>query len=163
MPVCCIVPCPAEEPGFYSSPFVHDKKILHPTSSLTTSKSITSPPNTSNGLIPLNNTETSRSNPARNKLRAGLPCFFTLIGRRLSSASPARQDSTKPIASTDINLSIFAGAVICVSSKLNPLLFRQPNSVSICQRSPYASVPCPLYHRKPPASSCPSVRRGASR
>ena len=112
--------------------FVHDKKILHPTSSLTASKSITSPPNKSNSLIPLNNTETSRSNPTRNKLCAGLPCFFTLIGCRLSSASPARQDSTKPIASTDINLSIFAGAVICVSSRLNPLLFRQPNSVSSC-------------------------------
>ena len=129
MPVCCIVPCPAEETGFYSSPFVHDKKILYPTSSLTASKSITSPPNISNSLISLDNTETSRSNPARNKLCTGLPCFFTLIGRRLSSASPARQDSTKPIASTDINLSIFAGAVICVSSRLNPWLFRLPNSV----------------------------------
>ena len=104
MPVCCIVPCPAEETGFYSSPFVHDKKILYPTSSLTASKSITSPPNISNSLISLDNTETSRSNPAR-------------------------QDSTKPIASIDINLSIFAGAVICVSSKLNPWLFRLPNSV----------------------------------
>ena len=69
---------------------VHEK-ILHPTSSLTASKPITSPPNTSNGLIPLNNTETSRSNPARNKLCAGLPCFFTLTDRRLSSAPPARQ------------------------------------------------------------------------
>ena len=88
MPVCCIVPCPAEEPGFYSSPFVHDKKILYPTSSLTASKSITSPPNISNSLISLDNTETSRSNPARNKLCTGLPCFFTLIDRRLSSAPP---------------------------------------------------------------------------
>ncbi len=75
-------------------------------------RSIISQPNTSNSLIPLNNTETSRSNPARNKFCAGLPCFFTLNGRRLSSASSERQDSTKPIASTDINLSIFAGAVI---------------------------------------------------
>ena len=129
MPVCCIVPCPAEEPGFYSSPFVHDKKILHPTSSLTASKSITSPPNISNSLISLDNTETSRSNPARNKLCTGLPCFFTLIDHRLSSAPPTRQDSTKPIASIDINLFIFAGAVICVSSRLNPWLFRLPNSV----------------------------------
>ena len=104
--------------------FVHDKKILHPTSSLTASKSITSPPNKSNSLIPLNNTETSRSNPARNKLRAGLPCFFTLIGRRLSSASPARQDSTKPIASTDINLSIFAGAVIMCVFQIEPFAFQ---------------------------------------
>lgn len=129
MPVCCIVPCPAEETGFYSSPFVHDKKILYPTSSLTASKSITSPPNISNSLISLDNTETSRSNPARNKLCTGLPCFFTLIGRRLSSAPPTRQDSTKPTASIDINLFIFAGAVICVSSRLNPWLFRLPNSV----------------------------------
>ena len=78
---------------------------------------------------------------ALQKVDADPLLFFRCL--TISSASTARQDSTKPIASTDINLSIFAGAVICVSSRLNPLLFRLPNSASICQRSPYASIPLP--------------------
>ena len=47
--------------------------------------------------------------------------------------------------------------------QIEPLAFQADKQRPICQRLPYASVPCPLYHRKPPASSCPSVRRGASR
>ena len=53
--------------------------------------------------------------------------LLVILTRRLTVTT--RQDSTKPVASTDINLSIFAGAVICVSSRLNPWLFRLPNSV----------------------------------
>ena len=64
---------------------------------------------------------------------------------------PRAAGQHKAIASTDINLSICAGALICVSFRLNPLLFRQPNSVPVCQRAPYASTPCPLCHGKPPA------------
>ena len=73
---------------------------------------------------------------------AGLPCFFPLTGRRLSPASPARQDSTKLVASTDINPSICAGALICVSSRLNPLLFRRPFNACLVPPFPAICAPC---------------------
>ena len=147
---------------FYAFLLRTRQKILHPVFSLTANKSSTFPPNKSTGPIPPNNTATSRSGPARNKLRAFLPCFFTLILRRLSSASPARQAGTNPVASTVISLSIFSGAIMCVSSGLNPLLFRQPNRLSICRRPPYSLMPLPSLSLQT-TGSCPSGSRVASR
>ena len=132
--------------------------ILHPASSLTAGKSITSPPDIFNSLIPLNNTETSRFNPARNTLCAGLPCFFPLTGRRLSPASPAWQDSTKPVASTDINPSICAGAPICVSSRLNPLLFRRSFNACLVPLLPAICAPCSGCSKKSlPDADTPAI------
>ena len=100
--------------------------ILHPASSLTAGKSITSPPDIFNSLIPLNNTETSRFNPVWNKRCARLPCFFPLTGRRLSPASPrGRTAQSLSPARTSTCLSVYLRrcAHMCVF-QIEPFAFQ---------------------------------------
>ena len=59
------------------------------------------------------------------------PCFLMGIGRSRAAATPVLTQSVTVSARTASKVDSLSGAVMCVSSKLKPLVFRFANRVSI--------------------------------
>ncbi len=105
-----------------------------------------------------------KSRPWRNRLFAKRPCFFTLIGSLCSCLhSPTRWDQANAIARTPTNFCIRSGSVIWVSSKWNPRLFKQPNSVSISHLRRYTPIASWFSSEEATISCSPSSQRTPTR